>query len=177
MPDRSVPDRSVHRRSIGEFDGIVQFQLRHAQQGYNVHLRLLGQRRQWFRWFQQPPGWHQGAGGIGGEAEQRSRRLSTISTRCCSLTSPRRSRRNPFSMRLRLCYTNPPRIRFYPIWGTPHPVLFRTVQLLGILTMRINPQAYEYHHNFHPWVFKGIISTGNVCALTPNLVGPRTHQG
>ena len=49
-------------------------------------------------------------------------------------------------------------------------------ELLGILTMRINPQAHRYCHSIHPWVFKGIISIGNVRALTPNSVGPKKYQ-
>ena len=47
--------------------------------------------------------------------------------------------------------------------------------MLGIFIMRINPQAHGYRRSFHPSIH-GIISTGNVCALTPNLIGPRTHQ-
>ena len=59
-----------------------------------------------------------------------------------------------------------------------HFILLRLrSRMLGILTMWINLQAHGYRLSFHPWVFKGIVSTGNVCALTSNSAGLRTHQG
>ena len=45
------------------------------------------------------------------------------------------------------------------------PVKIRNRFIVGYFNdNRINPQMYGYRSSFHPGVFQGIESTGNVCA-------------